>query len=298
MKILRRDEFESLDAKTFTLIDVLPKEHYEKLHLHGAINICVYQVSFIPKVKELNLPLDTSIILYGDSNNELDAKAAADKLEKIGFSAVSVLEGALDTYRDSSLLIGKKEESDDDQLLKLEDGTYTFVEQSTLQWSGANSNVKHFGHIDLKQGKIIVKNAKISGEFVIDMNSIKVTDLNIEEGSKILKAHLRSEDFFLSALFPEATYSFKDISSVKVPYDTAINYILEGNFALRGLSKPLSVKSIISKNQERLILTARVELDRTKWNVIYGSSKFFKHLGMNKVFDIIVIDMRLEFSTD
>jgi len=298
MKILRRDEFENLDAKTFTLIDVLPKEHYGKLHLRGAINICVYQVTFIDKVKKLDLPLDTSIILYGDSENELDAKTAAEKLEKIGFSAVSVLEGALDTYRDSPLLIGKKEESDDDQLLKLEDGTYTFTEQSTLQWSGANSNVKHTGHIDLKYGKIIVKNAKISGEFVIDMNSIKVTDLNIEEGSKILKAHLSSEDFFLSTLFPEATYSFKDILPVKIPYDTAINYILEGSFTLRGLSKPLSVKSIISKSQERLILTARVELDRTKWNVIYGSSKFFKHLGMNKVFDIIVIDIRLELRAD
>jgi rhodanese-related sulfurtransferase/polyisoprenoid-binding protein YceI len=298
MKVLRRDEFESLDAKTFTLIDVLPKEHYEKLHLQGAINICVYQVTFIDKIKKLNLPLDTAIILYGDNEKEYDAKAAAEKLEKIGFNAVSILEGALDGYQDSPLLIGKKEESDDDQVLKLEDATYTLLEQSTLQWSGANSNGKHTGNINVKHGKIIVKNAKISGEFVIDMNSIKVTDLNIEEGSKILKSHLSSEDFFLTTLFQEATYSFKDIPSVKTPYNTDINYILEGTLALRGLSKPLSIKSIISKSQEKLILTTRVELNRTKWNVIYGSSKFFKHLGMNKVFDIIVIDMRLVFNTD
>ena len=141
-----------------------------------------------------------------------------------------------------------------------------------------------------------VKDAKISGEFVIDMNSIKATDLSIEEGSKHLNAHLRSEDFFLSTLFPKATYSFKDIPSVKIPYDTDINYILDGTLTLRGVSKTLSVKSIISKSQEKLILTARVEMDRTKWNVIYGSSKFFKHLGMHKIFDMIVIDMRLELN--
>ena len=246
----------------------------------------------------MDLPLDASIILYGDSKDDLDAKAAATKLEEIGFTSVSILNGGVNAYTDSSLLIGSIQEADDDQFLKLEDGTYTLVKQNTLHWSGANSNGKHSGNIDLKSGKMEVKDSKISGEFVIDMNSIKATDLSIEEGSKHLNTHLRSEDFFLSTLFPEATYSFKDIQPVKIPYDTDINYILDGILTLRGLSKPLSVKSIISKSQETLILTARVEIDRTKWNVIYGSSKFFKHLGMHKIFDIIVIDMRLELNAD
>lgn len=297
MKVLRRDEFEHLDAKSFTLIHVLPKEHYEKLHLQGAINICVYEVSFLHHVKKLDLPLDAPLIFYGDSEDELDAKAAAAKLEKVGFSAVSILEGGLNAYSDSALLMGNTQESDDGQFLKLEDGTYTLVEQSTLHWSGANSNGKHSGNIDLKSGTMQVKNSKISGEFVIDMNTIQTTDLTLEEGSEHLNTHLRSEDFFLSTLFSEATYSFKDITSVEIPYNTDINYILEGQLTLRGVSKPLCVKSIISKSNDTLILTARVEIDRTKWNVIYGSSKFFKHLGMHKIFDIIVIDMRLELST-
>ena len=38
---------------------------------------------------------------------------------------------------------------------------------------------------------------------------------------------------------------------------------------------------------------AHFDLDRTKWNVIYGSSRFFKRLGMHLVFDLVSIQMRI-----
>jgi hypothetical protein len=34
---------------------------------------------------------------------------------------------------------------------------------------------------------------------------------------------------------------------------------------------------------------AHFDFDRTRWNVIYGSSRFFEHLGMHLVFDLISI---------
>jgi len=294
IKILNINEFKKWKNHTYTLIHVLPKEHYQNLHIKDSINICVYELSFLDKVRKLDLDTRSKIVLYGESENELDAKAAASKFHDLGFENVYVIRGGLSACKNIFDLEGEGNESDPDQLLRLEDRTYTLVDQSTLDWTGTNANGKHFGNITLKSGKIEVKDSLLSGEFIIDMNSIKVLDLSSEEGADQLDAHLRSDDFFLTKLFPEAKYSFNNLKSVQTPYMTDINYILEGELTLRGIIKKQNINTLISKLDDKLILNARVEIDRTNWNIIYGSTKFFKYLGMHKIFDKVLIEMRLE----
>jgi polyisoprenoid-binding protein YceI/rhodanese-related sulfurtransferase len=284
----------SWQEHTYTLIHVLPEEHYQNLHIKGAINICVYEVSFLEKVKNLNLDAEAILVLYGESENEREAKMAAVKLDHLGFENVYVLEGGLGACIDVLPLEGEGEETDTDQLLSLEDGVYTLVEQSALEWTGANVNGKHFGVISLKSGHIEVKDSQLSGEFIIDMNTVKNLDLSREQGADHLDAHLRSGDFFLTKLFPEAKYSFVDASSVQTPYQTDINYVLDGELTLRGITKKQRINTLISQLEKRLVLTARVEIDRTEWDIVYGSTKFFKFLGMHKIFDNVLIEMRLE----
>lgn len=132
------------------------------------------------------------------------------------------------------------------------------------------------------------------GEFMVDMHSINTLDLNEEQGKNYLNIHLKSEDFFLSKLFPETIYRFYNIQSVVTPYQTDTNYIFDGELTIKGISRKQKINVLISKIDNILILNARVEIDRTKWGIIYGSTKFFKFLGMHKVFDAISIDMRLE----
>jgi len=126
------------------------------------------------------------------------------------------------------------------------------------------------------------------------MHSINTLDLNEEQGKNYLNIHLKSEDFFLSKLFPETIYRFYNIQSVVTPYQTDTNYIFDGELTIKGISRKQKINVLISKIDNILILNARVEIDRTKWGIIYGSTKFFKFLGMHKVFDAISIDMRLE----
>ena len=294
MEILDINTFKKWEDHTYTLIHVLPKEHYQNVHIKGAINICVYEVSFLAKVKKLNLDSKSKIVLYGESENELDAKAAASKLHDLGFKYTYVLKGGLSACKNILELEGDGKESDTDQLLSLEDRTYTLVDQSSLDWTGENANGKHFGKLALKSGNIEVKDSSLSGEFIIDMNSIKTLDISSVEGADHLDAHLRSDDFFLTKRFHEAKYSFNDLKSLKRPYQTDINYILEGELTLRGITKKQRINTLISKLDDKLVLNARVEIDRTHWNIIYGSAKFFKFLGMHKIFDRILIEMRLE----
>ena len=39
-------------------------------------------------------------------------------------------------------------------------------------------------------------------------------------------------------------------------------------------------------------IEAHFDLDRTRWNVLYGSSRFFEHLGMHLVYDLLTIELR------
>ena len=294
MKTIDAVTLNNLEKETYTLIHVLPKEHYKNLHIKGALNICVYEVSFFDKIKELNLNADRQIVVYGESDNEMDAKMAASKLHDLNFENVYILNGGLNACKNIIPLEGDAHESDNDQLLYLENKTYSIVKNSTLTWTGENANGKHSGEVSLIDGSIEVKDSLLSGEFVIDMNSIKTLDLSSEEGADVLNAHLRSDDFFLSKMFPRSKYSFSHMKSLPVPYQTSVNYMIDGELSLRGIRKEQRINMLVSKVKETLVINARIELDRTQWGIIYGSSRFFKYLGMHKIFDIILIDIRLE----
>jgi polyisoprenoid-binding protein YceI/rhodanese-related sulfurtransferase len=283
MQVLTNSDYEKIKEQQHTLIHVLPKEHYEHFHLENAINICVYETSFIQSVQDLHLRDEDVIIVYGECDNELEAKAAADKLTGMGFKNVLVLEA-------------QKGDQDTDQLLSIKDARYSLMDNSKLQWEGGNTNGSHKGDISLKRGYINSSSEVLSGEFMIDMNSINTLDISQDEGALYLNEHLRSEDFFLSTLFPEAIFRFENIVPVDTPYQTDINYILEGALIMRGITKTLKVNALISTVEDKLILTSKVSLDRTQWGILYGSAKFFKFLGMHKIFDTIYIEMRLELN--
>jgi hypothetical protein len=40
-------------------------------------------------------------------------------------------------------------------------------------------------------------------------------------------------------------------------------------------------------------IEAHFDLDQTRWNVLYGSSRLFEHLGMHLVYDLISIELRI-----
>lgn len=72
------------------------------------------------------------------------------------------------------------------------------------------------------------------------------------------------------------------------------NIKIKGKLELRGLKKDLSFTATVNPLADGGITAeAHFDFDRTKWKVIYGSSRFFKGLGMHLVFDLISIQMRI-----
>jgi len=286
------------EGRDLIVIDTLPEEVYRKRHLPGARNACVYEVVFPQRVEEIVPDRSREIVVYGSSSASNDAVAAADKLVRLGYAKVYGLNGGLAAWGAAGYpLEGREIGAADDPgtRLRLKDGTYTVdTDQSAVEWTGRNPNGRHFGTIKLAGGGITVRGAEISGSFTIDMRTIKNVDLEGNEWQPVLIAHLESDDFFFVRLFPTARFTITSANLLGDPTLSFPNLEVEGTLELRGVRNSLSFPATVSTLPDgRIAAEAHFDVDRTRWKLIYGSSRFFEHLGMHLVFDPITIQLRI-----
>lgn len=284
--------------KTIYIIDVLKFDNFTKRHIPKAMNACVFEVTFIDQVKSITNNKDSVIVLYGSSNNSMDAATAAEKLEQNGYKYIHVLKGGIDAWRSAGLTLegeATDEPADPQTLLKLGNRSYSVdTDQSVIEWRGRNPNTTHFGIIKIANGELTVKDGIITGKFDIDMDSITNINLEGDELQPVLIAHLKSDDFFLTKLFPSAKFEINQAKSVKEPYVSLPNYNVNGTLEIKGIKAQQDFMATIVKTPEDgLLAEAHFDIDRTKWGVIYGSARFYEHLGMHLVFDLISFQVRI-----
>lgn len=157
--------------------------------------------------------------------------------------------------------------------------------KSTLAWTGKKVTGEHHGKISLKEGSVTVKDYKIvSGKFVIDMNSITDEDLPAGEWNDKLVGHLKSDDFFGVANYPEAVL----VLTGSTPLTNGKTNIL-GNLTIKGITHPVNFEATQSDKE----YTAVITVDRSQYNVRYGSGKFFENLGDKTIYDDFTLDIKL-----
>lgn len=156
--------------------------------------------------------------------------------------------------------------------------------KSTLQWTGKKVTGEHTGKVQLKEGQFSIENNKIAeGKFVIDMASITNEDLEGEWNEKLV-GHLKSDDFFGVADHPEATLVVNSSSKLKNNKAT-----VKGDLTIKGITKPIEFEA----NQNGNTFSAVITVDRTLYNVRYGSGKFFDNLGDKTIYDDFTIEVKL-----
>lgn len=160
------------------------------------------------------------------------------------------------------------------------------VENSKVIWKGYKVTGSHEGTIALQSGILTFETEKlVGGEFVIDMTTITNTDLDGDNKGK-LEGHLKSDDFFGVTTFPTATLVFKDVKS------TGKNsYAVTGDLTIKGIKNPVSFDISIYGSKA----TASVKIDRTKFDVRYGSTSFFDNLKDKAIYDEFDLVTDLEF---
>lgn len=171
---------------------------------------------------------------------------------------------------------------------------YTVAPSSSgIDWEGHKFfGGKHTGTIGVKDGTLQVREGKLTGgTFRIDMNSIRVTDLQGETAEK-LAAHLKTDDFFDAANHPLATFVITNVE-----YGGANQAAIVGDLTLRGVKQELVFLASIDIAGNALQARASgVRVDRTVHDAKYGSARFFRELGRKIVSDEFTLDIQISAS--
>jgi polyisoprenoid-binding protein YceI len=159
------------------------------------------------------------------------------------------------------------------------------TQKSKVKWLGTKVTGKHYGTISIKSGELGMKNGKIvSGSFVIDMNSIVCEDLEDQEYNQKLVGHLKSDDFFGVETYPEAKLVITKATAFK-----ANKADVNANITIKGKSNPI----FFVVEQSGSHYQAKITVDRSKFDVRYGSGSFFENLGDKAISDDFVLDVDL-----
>lgn len=166
--------------------------------------------------------------------------------------------------------------------------------ESVIHWKGKKPTGTHTGTIRLAQGNIRATPGRIeSGNFIIDMNSIQVTDLQGKDRND-LEAHLKGTvkgkegDFFNVRKYPKAVFEITDLTE-----ENGRKFI-SGNLSIKEETKNITFPvEIRYRNEEIEITSPEFTIDRTQWKVNFGSRSVFEGLGDNFVFDEIPLRLKL-----
>ena len=166
-------------------------------------------------------------------------------------------------------------------------------EASTIEWKGFKPTGSHTGTIAIERGVLDVASGKIvGGSFIIDMTSITVTDIPVEDKDNAkLQGHLSSTDFFDVEKYPSTGFTITGLKEVDG------KLMLSGNLSLKETKNNITFPVTVSNADGALTLTSDAfTIDRSKWNVKYGSKSFFDNLGDKFINDDIELKIMIKAS--
>jgi len=156
--------------------------------------------------------------------------------------------------------------------------------KSTVKWLGKKVTGEHFGAISVKEGSLEVSKDKVTGgKVVIDMASLTVEDIKDAGTNGKLVGHLKNDDFFGVATFPTA-----ELVITKVEGTT-----FSGNLTIKGITNPTVFTATSTKEGKSTTYKGTLTIDRSKFNVKYGSKSFFENLGDKVIYDDFTLDFSL-----
>jgi polyisoprenoid-binding protein YceI len=170
----------------------------------------------------------------------------------------------------------------------------TFVldtKASSLKWNARKVAGPHNGTVAIKSGSITLeKGMPKSGEFAVDLATITNLDISSAEFRTKLETHLKSEDFFNVAKFPEATLK---ITGAKAGANG--EFACNADLTIKGITKPVTFNAKIKEEGKTAKATAQIIINRLDWDIKYNSGKFFdvKKLGDKMIYDDVTFDLDL-----
>lgn len=179
----------------------------------------------------------------------------------------------------------KKETVKDAQEVAAKTGDAYNVDLATskVDWKAFHKGgfAPRWGTLNLKSGEITVENdAVTSGEFVIDMTTLKVDPASVTEADKKpadLEAHLKNADFFDVEKQPTSDFKITAVADLagELPKDAVAgaNKTISGNLTLLGKTLNVSFPAKVTVAEGKASIEAKFTVNRADWGIKFGTDE-------------------------
>ena len=164
---------------------------------------------------------------------------------------------------------------------------------SKLEWYAEKLTGKHNGTIDFSGGEIRNNHGHFTGSVEVDMNTIKCLDIKDETKRTKLETHLKSADFFDAAKFPKATFVITSITPYPNPKPEAHTHAVKGNLTIKDKTNEIAFDATMHTELNKINCIGTVAVDRSKFDVRYGSKAFFPEIGDKIIYDEFILTVNI-----
>ena len=162
------------------------------------------------------------------------------------------------------------------------------ISKSSVKWLGKKVTGSHEGNIAIKEGHLhFDDNTFTGGNIVIDMTTIECTDL-VGEPKESIEGHLSSDDFFGVKKYPIATLEI--INADKIKYSKN-KYRVTAILEIKSIKNNVEFDVVVDNGSANVDFV----IDRTKYDVKYGSGSFFDNLGDKMIYDDFNLSVSLTY---
>ncbi len=153
---------------------------------------------------------------------------------------------------------------------------------SVVNWKAFHKGgfAPRWGTLNVKSGDLSIENGQVAaGNFVIDMNSLKVDPASVTEKDKKpedLVAHLKNEDFFNVEKNPVSDFKITSVADLKeAPKDAVAgaNKTVSGNLTLLGKTMNVTFPAKVDVAEGTAAIQAKFTVNRADWGIKFGTSE-------------------------
>jgi polyisoprenoid-binding protein YceI len=162
--------------------------------------------------------------------------------------------------------------------------------KTTITWLGKKVTGEHTGAVKVAKGELIVDGGELKGGSVeVDIKSMTCTDITDKEMNGKLIGHLKSDDFFSADKFPTSSLKITSIKAGK----TKGQYDITADLTIKGKTNAITFPATVKIKGNELTADATMTIDRTKYDIRYGSKSFFDNLGDKVIYDEFTLTIKL-----
>jgi len=156
------------------------------------------------------------------------------------------------------------------------------LETSKVDWKAFHKGgfAPRWGTLAIKSGEVSLAGGELSaGDFVIDMQSLKVDPASVTEKDKKytdLENHLKNADFFDVEKNPTAEFKITKVSNLETPAKDAVegaNKTVSGNLTLKGKALNVTFPAKVAVVDGSVTLQAKFTVNRSDWDIRFGTSE-------------------------